>query len=247
MLEDVIRLGEAAGVEADAHELRGELEGRLATVRAAVGGATRPRVIALEWLDPPFVGGHWIPEMVSIAGGEDVAGPPGLKSPEVGWGALSGLDPDVVVAMPCGWYVEDSIAQALEHWERIEGLGAGQGLRGRRRLDLLAARPAAGRRGRAARPPAPPRPRPTRRATSASPRCGRPQARPRLATARRALRRSRSRRRSRSTRDERSSPTSSSGEAVAARASPARRRASAARRATPPTSPPRWPPTLMPG
>jgi iron complex transport system substrate-binding protein len=124
MLEDVIRLGEAAGVAAEAHELRGELEGRLATVRAAVGAAARPRVIALEWLDPPFVGGHWIPEMISIAGGEDVAGPPGLKSPEVSWGELSGLNPDVVLAMPCGWYVDDARAQALEHWARIERLDA---------------------------------------------------------------------------------------------------------------------------
>ena len=49
--------------------------------------------------------------MISIAGGEDVAGPPGLKSPEVGWGALAGLDPDVVVAMPCGWYVERRAAR----------------------------------------------------------------------------------------------------------------------------------------
>ncbi|HWM62389.1 MAG TPA: cobalamin-binding protein [Solirubrobacterales bacterium] len=126
MLEDVIRLGEATGMEAGAHELRGELEGRLATVRAAVSGANRPRVIALEWLDPPFVGGHWLPEMISIAGGEDVAGPPGLKSPEVQWGALSGLDPDVVIAMPCGWYVEESRAQAIEHWEWIATLGAGR-------------------------------------------------------------------------------------------------------------------------
>jgi iron complex transport system substrate-binding protein len=126
MLEDVVRLGEAAGVEAAAHELRGELEGRLAAVRAAVSGATLPRVIALEWLDPPFVGGHWVPEMIAIAGGEDVAGPPGLKSPEVQWGALSGLNPDVVIAMPCGLYVEDSLAQALEHWEWIAGLGAGR-------------------------------------------------------------------------------------------------------------------------
>jgi iron complex transport system substrate-binding protein len=124
MLEDVIRLGEATGMEAEAHELRGELEGRLATVRAAVSGANRPRVIALEWLDPPYVGGHWLPEMISIAGGEDVAGPPGLKSPEVQWGALSGLGPDVVIAMPCGWYVEESRAQATEHWERIAALGA---------------------------------------------------------------------------------------------------------------------------
>ena len=77
-----------------------------------------PRVVALEWLDPPYVGGHWVPEMISIAGGEDVAGPPGLKSPEVSWGELSGLNPDVVVAMPCGWYVEESRAQALAQWER---------------------------------------------------------------------------------------------------------------------------------
>ncbi|HEX3174840.1 MAG TPA: ABC transporter substrate-binding protein [Solirubrobacterales bacterium] len=125
-LDDVVHLGEAAGVEAAARELRGELEGRLAVVRAAVSGATQPRVIALEWLDPPFVGGHWVPEMISIAGGDDVAGPPGLKSPEVQWGALSGLNPDVIVAMPCGWYLEDSRAQALEHWERIATLGAGR-------------------------------------------------------------------------------------------------------------------------
>lgn len=126
MLEDVIRLGEATGLESEAHCMRGELEGRLASVRAAVSGARAPRVIALEWLDPPFVGGHWIPEMISIAGGDDVAGPPGLKSPEVQWGALSGLGPDVVIAMPCGWYVEESHAQALEHWEPIARLGAGR-------------------------------------------------------------------------------------------------------------------------
>jgi iron complex transport system substrate-binding protein len=124
MLEDVIRLGETAGIPQAGHELRGELEGRLATVRAAVGGASLPRVIALEWLDPPFVGGHWIPEMISIAGGEDVAGPPGLKSPEVSWGELAGLKPDVIVAMPCGWYVDGSRTQALEHWLEIETLGA---------------------------------------------------------------------------------------------------------------------------
>jgi iron complex transport system substrate-binding protein len=126
VLEDVIRLGEAIGVEAEAHLVRGELEGRLATVRAAVSGASEPRVVALEWLDPPFVGGHWIPEMISIAGGEDVAGPPGLKSPEVGWGALAGLGPDVVIAMPCGWDVSESHDQAVAHWDRIAALGAGR-------------------------------------------------------------------------------------------------------------------------
>jgi iron complex transport system substrate-binding protein len=124
VLEDVVRLGEATGMRGEARELRAELEGRLAIVRAAVAGSSSPRVIALEWLQPPYVGGHWVPEMISIAGGEDIAGPPGLKSPEVSWGELSGLEPDVVVAMPCGWGVEQARAQALEHWGRIAELGA---------------------------------------------------------------------------------------------------------------------------
>src|ERR1044072_5990236 len=64
--------------------------------------------------------------MISIAGGEDVAGPPGLKSPEVQWGGLSGLNPDVVIEMPCGWYVSESHAQGVEHWDRIAKLGAGR-------------------------------------------------------------------------------------------------------------------------
>ncbi len=124
VLEDVSRLGAATGAEERARELRMELEGRLDAVRAAVEGAAAPRVIALEWLDPPFVGGHWIPEMIAIAGGEDVAGRAGAKSPQVEWEALGTLEPDVVVAMPCGWYVEDSRAQAEEHRGRIEALGA---------------------------------------------------------------------------------------------------------------------------
>jgi iron complex transport system substrate-binding protein len=124
VLEDVTRLGAAVGIEDQAHELRGELEGRLAAVRAAVDGAPRPRVIALEWLDPAFVGGHWIPEMVELAGGVDVAGPAGQKSPEVEWEELSGHSADLIVVMPCGMYVEDSRRQAEEHWGRIEALGA---------------------------------------------------------------------------------------------------------------------------
>lgn len=124
VLADLERLGAAAGVPERGAELRAELEGRLAAVRAAVAGASRPRTLALEWLDPPFVGGHWVPEMIDIAGGEDVAGTPGAKSPEIAWGPLGALDPELVVVMPCGWYVEESRAQALEHGERIAALGA---------------------------------------------------------------------------------------------------------------------------
>jgi iron complex transport system substrate-binding protein len=124
VLADVTLLGEAAGVDERGHELRAELEGRLATVGAAVEGAERPRLIALEWLDPPFVGGHWIPAMVEIAGGVDVAGPSGLKSPEVTWEELVELEPDLIVVMPCGWDAEQSRAQAEEHWDRIQSLGS---------------------------------------------------------------------------------------------------------------------------
>ena len=123
MLEEVVRLGEATGMEEHAHETRGELEGRLATVRAEVAGTEAPRVIALQRLDPPRVGGFWIPEMISIAGGEDVAGDPGLELPAVGWGELASLRADVVVAMP-EVPLESAQALAMEHWERIAGLGA---------------------------------------------------------------------------------------------------------------------------
>ncbi len=124
VLEDVTRLGEAAGIAERAAAVRAELEARLEAVRLAVAGAPRPRVLALEWLDPPFLGGHWVPEMIELAGGEDVAGRAGQKSPQVEWEQLQGLEPDVVVSMPCGWYLEDSKAQALEHRERLDVLGA---------------------------------------------------------------------------------------------------------------------------
>ncbi len=124
VLEDVTRLGAAAGIEGEAAEARRGLEARLGAVRAAVAEEPRPRTLALEWLDPPFLGGHWVPEMIELAGGEDVVGRPGQKSPQVEWEGLNGLDPEVVVAMPCGWYLDDSRAQALEHRERLEALGA---------------------------------------------------------------------------------------------------------------------------
>jgi iron complex transport system substrate-binding protein len=126
VLDDVVRLGEAAGIGERAGELRRALEARLGAVRTAVAGAARPRVLALEWLDPPFLGGHWIPEMIAVAGGADVAGRPGEKSPQVEWEALTGLEPEVIVSMPCGWYLEDSRAQALAHLDRLGTLGAGR-------------------------------------------------------------------------------------------------------------------------
>ncbi|MGN6558808.1 MAG: cobalamin-binding protein [Solirubrobacterales bacterium] len=124
VLDDVTRLGAAAGIEGQAAELRRELEARLEAVRAAVAEVPRPRVLALEWLDPPFLGGHWIPEMIELAGGKDAAGRAGQKSPQVEWEDLHGLDPEVIVSMPCGWYLDDSREQALQHRDRLDSLGA---------------------------------------------------------------------------------------------------------------------------
>lgn len=126
VLDDVTRLGEAVGLGERTAAVRAELERRLDAVRDAVADERRRRVLALEWLDPPFLGGHWIPEMIEIAGGEDVAGPAGEKSPQVDWEDLRGLDPEVVVSMPCGWYLEESRAQALRHADRLDALGAAQ-------------------------------------------------------------------------------------------------------------------------
>jgi len=124
VLADLTRLGEAAGVEADAAAVRGGLEERLAAVRAAVAGAPTPRVVALEWLDPPYLGGHWVPEMVALAGGLDVGVEAGAKSPEVTWEHLESLAPDVVVVMPCGFYVEEAAEQGTEAAGLIAALGA---------------------------------------------------------------------------------------------------------------------------
>ena len=69
----------------------------------------RPRVLALEWLDPPFVGGHWVPEMISAAGGIDGIGPKGESSVEVSWVDIQQYDPEVIVLMPCGYHLDEVI------------------------------------------------------------------------------------------------------------------------------------------
>ena len=124
VLDDVVRLGAAAGVSAGAAELHDRLRGRLEAVAAAVSGRRRPRVAALEWLDPPYVGGHWVPEMIAVAGGEDVAGTPGGKSRPLSWGELAAGAPEVAVVMPCGLYAPEAAAEARGHAERLRGLAA---------------------------------------------------------------------------------------------------------------------------
>jgi iron complex transport system substrate-binding protein len=124
VLADVATLGAATGREAAARELRASLDERLAAVREAVEGAPRPRVAALEWLDPPFAGGHWVPEMIELAGGSDVLGQAGRRSHTVDWGEVAAARPDVVVAMPCGLYADEALEQARGYRRELDSLGA---------------------------------------------------------------------------------------------------------------------------
>jgi iron complex transport system substrate-binding protein len=126
VLADVPRLGEATGVPDRANALRGDLERRLTAVREGVAGAERPGVLALEWLDPPFIGGHWVPEMIEIAGGEDVLGVAGEKSRTAEWGEIAECRADVVVAMPCGWDAARARSEVDAHAAEVAAIGAEQ-------------------------------------------------------------------------------------------------------------------------
>src|SRR5256885_11569824 len=102
MLEDVRRVGAALRRERDAERLIGELRHRMQAVADRVTGLRRPRVACLEWLDPPFNAGHWVPEQVRLAGGEDVLREPGERSREIAWADVRAARPEVVIAMPGG-------------------------------------------------------------------------------------------------------------------------------------------------
>jgi iron complex transport system substrate-binding protein len=124
VLADLPRLAAAVGVEAAGRELADEAGRRIDAVREAVAGAPRPRVAALEWLDPVYVGGHWVPQMVDVAGGEDVLGFAGERSRTVEWDEVEAARPEVVLAMPCGLYAEGAAAETLRHRARLEALDA---------------------------------------------------------------------------------------------------------------------------
>jgi iron complex transport system substrate-binding protein len=124
VLADVPRLAEAAGAEAAGERLANEAGERIEAVELAVDGAPRSRVAALEWLDPIYIAGHWVPQMIEIAGGEDVLGLPGEKSRTGEWAEVEAAAPEVVLSMPCGYYAEQAAAETVRHGERLAPLRA---------------------------------------------------------------------------------------------------------------------------
>jgi iron complex transport system substrate-binding protein len=124
VLADIPRLAEAAGVSEAGAELAEDAAERIEEVELAIAGDPRPRVAALEWLDPVYIGGHWVPQMIELAGGEDVLGMPGEKSRTVEWAELEAAAPAIVISMPCGYYAEQAAAETMLHRERLAAVGA---------------------------------------------------------------------------------------------------------------------------
>jgi len=112
VLESITAVGARAGAPAAAEALVASLKDRLSTVAAAVAGRPRPRVAVVEWIDPPFGAGHWIPDLVTAAGGTPVAAHPGTRSAATTWSTFQSASPDVIVVAPCGYDLDGADAQA---------------------------------------------------------------------------------------------------------------------------------------
>jgi iron complex transport system substrate-binding protein len=112
VLDSINAVGRAAGVPGRAERLVAGLRARLARVRARVAGRPRPNVAVIEWVDPPFTAGHWVPDLVTAAGGMPVAGCPGEPSVAASWAEIAAAAPEVVVVAPCGYHLPGAAEQA---------------------------------------------------------------------------------------------------------------------------------------
>jgi iron complex transport system substrate-binding protein len=121
---DVRTLAAATGREQAGERLVREAAARIDAVTAAVADEPLAQVAALEWLEPVYVAGHWTPQMIELAGGEDVLGHPGEPSHTVAWEEVQAARPEIVVVMPCGYDAPRARAEALGHVEELGALGA---------------------------------------------------------------------------------------------------------------------------
>jgi iron complex transport system substrate-binding protein len=126
VLGDARTLAQATDRKDAAVDLVAQAAARIDRVRIATRNARRIRVAALEWLDPPYAAGHWTPQLISYAGGEDVLGFPGENSEERTWAEVAAAAPDVVIVMPCGYDAEIAHREAEMHRDELAGVGAGE-------------------------------------------------------------------------------------------------------------------------
>ena len=126
VLADARTLAQATDSKDAAVDLVQEASVRIDRVRLATRDARRLRVVALEWLDPPFAAGHWTPQLISWAGGDDMLGFQGENSEETSWEAVAAAEPDVVIVMPCGYDAEIAHREAEMHRDQLAAVGAGE-------------------------------------------------------------------------------------------------------------------------
>ncbi len=126
VLGDAGRLATVTGSQEAAAQLVRDAAARIDRVRVQTRRVRRPRVVALEWLDPPFAAGHWTPQLIEYAGGEDVLGGPGEHSEERTWEEVQAAQPDVVIVMPCGYDAALAYREAEMHAGELRSVGAGE-------------------------------------------------------------------------------------------------------------------------
>jgi iron complex transport system substrate-binding protein len=122
VLDSILAVGQATGVPARAGRLVADLRARLAQVSARVVGQSRPKVAVVEWVDPPFTAGHWVPDLVTAAGGTPVAARAGEPSAQVNWAEIAAAAPDLAVVAPCGYHLADAAEQAQIAADALPGL-----------------------------------------------------------------------------------------------------------------------------
>ncbi|HUR92355.1 MAG TPA: ABC transporter substrate-binding protein, partial [Gemmatimonadaceae bacterium] len=118
--ENIQAAGTAIGRPDAADDLVRSTRRRLERVRDAVASAPRRRVVVLEWTDPPFCAGHWVPEMVALAGGDDPVGRPGEDSIRITWEDVQRAAPELIVVSPCGYHLPEA-AELARSLPRISG------------------------------------------------------------------------------------------------------------------------------
>ena len=123
-LGDVRTLAQATNRRDEGVALVQDVAARVDRVRLAVRGVARPKVVAVEWLDPVFIAGHWTPQLIELAGGSDILGLPGEPSERVTWETVAAAAPEVVVAMPCGYDAPRAHAEASGHARELSKLSA---------------------------------------------------------------------------------------------------------------------------
>ena len=122
VLGTILAVGMRTGTADRASQVVACLRDRLAVVAVRVAGRPRPRVALIEWVDPPFAAGHWIPDLVSVAGGEPVAARPGQRSAPLTWPEVTAAEPDLVIVAPCGYHLAGAASQAASVVAALPGI-----------------------------------------------------------------------------------------------------------------------------